>query len=193
MNAVGHRSLNPDALNDPKAATMVSIYTDVVRISNLGLLPVGRVNQYGRDRVKGRFSRNPHLMGALRRLGVAGEKGMGIATACRIAVSVGCRIEFSETNGRFQVAVVVDGNRAVDVARFGGRLHGSRRRMTAPDRAERVLDVLEDGPMSAQEVGETLGWPNTTTRAVLRGLLIQKAVSRTERSPRSPNQRYRLS
>jgi hypothetical protein len=64
----------------------------------------------------------------------------------------------------------------------------------APDgRRDRVVELLLAGPLSAREIQETVRWPNTTVRAVLRALIRERAVKMTSaRSRRSPCQRYRL-
>ena len=215
VNAVAHRSLSPFRIgNAPTegAAAAVRLYEatqgfvgpsaepvnvecflDLIRITNPGPLPVGRVRQIGPDTVKGRLARNPRLLELLTRRGLASGRGLGLAFARRMAPLVGCRLELENHTDSFEVRLRIDPDRVVDVSRGTAGVPPKRRRLTPAERQEAIVSALEEGSMTAAELVGQLGWPASTVRHVLRALLKQGTVKRTARSPRSPNQSYRLS
>ena len=192
VNAVGHRTLSAATLGDSAQALSVSSYPDRIVISSPGRAPAGRVRLVGKDRVVGRFSRNPNLMRLFQRAGLASQKGTGLAVAARIAASVGCRLEFQHSGERFEASVVIDPALAARASRIGMEAPSRSRRLSADERAEHVLHMLADGPLSARRLAEQLGWPGSTVRAALRGMVKRRLVLRTRRSARAPNQTYAL-
>ena len=211
VNAVGHRSYVPPARTSdssgtlfsvfagmvrprvPDSGVLITIFADRVRISNPGGLPLGRVHPNGPDRVAGRFSRNPRLMHLLQQLRLARQKGTGLAVARQEAANVGCRLELSGTTNQFVVDVVVDSELAAKLGRAGAAVVAvERTRLSPAERSERILEALDDGPRSARELADALAWPLPTVRAALRDMVTGKLIARTARSPRAPNQRYRI-
>ena len=214
VNSVGHRSLSPYRIGtaaiegaaaamrlfsayqgfvEPKAEPVtVDCFPDLIRITNPGPLPLGRVRQLGPDGVKDRLARNPHLLDLLTRKGLATQKGLGLAFVRRFAPLIGCRFELQNHQDRLETRLRVDPDRVIDTDRGTVGVPAKRRRLGSTERQEQVVGLLEGGPMTAAELVEQLGWPQSTVSYVIRSLLKQGAVKRTSRAPRSPNQSYRL-
>ena len=213
VNALAHRTLSPLSLGFKHAdfemgklkallgdgdnsvfeasPVVVDCYPDMTPVVSPGGLPVGSVRLLGPDRVQGRLARNPHLIALLTRYNLASQRGLGLAYAQRLAPANGCRLEFNNSPDSFEVRLLVDPAQAVS-AEAGLGVSPSRRRMSPAQRKERVVALLEDGPMTSAELIEALGWPPSTVRLVLKNLTKKKVVRRTERAARSPNQRYFL-
>ena len=190
-NAAGHRTLALETFDDPNDAIVVSVSNDQVRITNPGATPRGRVKLSDRDRLHGRFSRNPNLMLLLEKVSLARQKGLGLAKVRSIAPRVGCRLELVDHIDSLEARVVVDPDYAVRVEQFGSVSAPSRKRMQPEERQQRIIEVLGADEMSAQALAAALQWPIPTVRAALNTMVKKKLLRRCSKSARSPRQRYR--
>jgi len=191
VNAIGHRTLALPNFSDRAHAVHVSAFSDQLRIVNPGALPKGRVRALGRDRLDGRFSRNPNLMRLLGQMGLARQNGLGLAKVRALAPRLGCRLELVDHADSFEARLIVDPDLAVRVQRYGPASAPTRTRMRPEERHACILDALADDEMSAQDLAAALGWPVPTVRAALNVMVKGKLVKRCSRSARSPRQRYR--
>ena len=191
-NAVAHRTLAIRDLDDTQLAVSVAICPDQVRIVSPGGLPRGRVRLLGRDRLDGRFARNPALLRLLERTGCATQKGLGLAKARANAPKVGCRLELVDHPDSFEARVIVDPDVALRVQTYGPATAPTRVRMRPEERHACILDALGEDELSAQDLAAVLGWPLPTVRAALKTMVKKKLVKRCSRSARSPRQRYRV-
>ena len=193
VNAIGHRTLALPNFSDRAHAVHVSAFSDQVRIISPGGLPKSRVRNLGRDRLDGRFSRNPNLMRLLGQMGLARQKGLGLAKVRALAPRLGCRLELIDHADSFEARIVVDPDLAVRVQRYGPASAPTRKRMRPEERHACILDALGDDEMSAQDLAVALGWPVPTVRAAVKVMVKGKLIKRCSRSAKSPRQRYRAS
>ena len=168
-----------------------SVFNDQVRIVNPGALPRTRVKPSDRDHLLGRFSRNPHLMLLLEKLGLSRQKGLGLAKVRSLASQLGCRLGIVDHDDSFEAKLIVDPDCAVRVQQFGAVSAPSRKRMRPEERYARIIEALGTDEMSAQALAAALQWPTPTVRAALKAMVKKKLVNRCSMSARSPRQRYR--
>ena len=192
VNAIGHRSLLVENFEDRTNAVTVSVYDDQVRVISPGAIPRGRVRPSDRDRLHGRFSRNPNLILFLKAMGLARQTGLGLAKVRAAVPMVGCHLELIDHFDSFEVRVVVDADLAVRVDRLGPAPLPPRKRLRPEERHELILDALGSSEMSALTLANAIGWPAPTVRAALKQMVKLKLIRRCSRSARSPRQRYRV-
>ena len=192
VNAVGHRSLSFQRFSDLDNAVEVRIHPDQVCIISPGPLPEGKVRLVGGDHVARRFSRNPELVRLMAQLGFTRQKGVGLTRARAIAERNGYRLRLVSGRDCFEAHVPFDPQAALAVKGYRRDTPTGRVRMKPVERQERVIDALDNQEMTTRELAETLGWPPSTVRATIKQMVETKIVRRTNRSPRSPRQSYRV-
>ena len=187
VNAIGHRSFAPEHRGDPVS---IRHYTDCIRITSPGPLCDKVVLN---DKIlEGRHSRNPRLMAALTRQGLARQAGMGLAWAQRLAPELGFRLHHEADEHSVTAVLTIDPALAI---RADARQRREERRLRLPagQLERRILEILEDGHARAsKELQQQLGMPMSTVNAALRRLVKLGHVAPTEKRARSPKQRYRL-
>ena len=188
VNAIGHRSFAPEFQDRP---VRIDVYADQILIGSPGPLPSGVTLRDGVP--AGRFSRNPHLMALLCRLGLAHQQGRGTAWSRRLAPELGYRIEWLADEGAVLVRLTVDPELLV---RADSRVPGPERRRRAPQELveARILEILQQcGMQSRSELQRDIEVSTSKMRAVLDSMVERGVILRTEGALRSPHQRYRLS
>ncbi len=186
VNALGHRSFAPDHLQEP---VHVLQFRDRVTITSPGGLPTGV--RCSRGTLRGRFSRNPSIMSALTKLGLAHQQNLGLEWARKLAPELGYRLEHSCTSAAVTATLEVNPE---DVLQPGATTKSKARRSRVPMKLleERILEEIDaGGVLSRRRLQRSLGVPLTTLRQALDSLLERGAIEMTEASPRSPQQRYR--
>lgn len=182
VNAVGHRSYAPPYVDRP---VLVERFTDQYRVTS----PGGLVSRVAAEdgTIRGRWSRNPRLMGYLGRQGYAHQQGRGLALVRAAARDVGCVWSMEARPDVVIARLQIDGAllvRAPDAV---------RQRFPADGRKARVLDAIRRRrAASVSELEAELDMPNSTLRAAIRALLVEGKITATEAAGRSPNQRYRV-
>ena len=189
VNAIVHRSYEPDQL---EKLTQVQLFTDALRISNPCTTRPGSA-------VEDRFlpwpeATNPTLMALLTRLGLAHDRGLGLAKARAHVRDAGMSVDLEVEDGwvhvtlRFCAATEGRGALGAEVAP-----RPRRKRIPADERQRLLIETLESlGVASSRELSEALDWPAPTVRVVLQRLQEQGRVHQLDPSPRSPTQRYGL-
>ncbi len=179
FNAVGHRSYHARFQDE---AVVVRSWSNAIEVVSPGLLP--RSVEVSEGWLRGRWSRNPRLMGQLTRHGCTHQQGIGRERIPGLAGRLG-----------WTVSVFEDGEAVCYLLeRTPQRLRSTRetRQRTSRDELHaRVLALLrERPPMKAAEIAEQLGVPGSTVRRALKQLHDDGRVEKTILEKSSPRQQY---
>ncbi len=187
VNALGHRSFEPEFLDRP---VKIDIFTDQVRIVSPGGLHPDV--QLVKRRLEGRRSRNPTLLSFLTDMGLARQEGTGLVWADDLARELGYTLHHSATESAVVAPLSVDPKRRVRAARMDA-LRDPKKRLQSDSVDQMVLDSLTtDRYRNAKELMTMLGLPRSTLRKALERLDDRGLIERRHESRRSPHQAYRL-
>ena len=186
VNAVGHRSLTDEVLEEP---VLVEVFSDELRVTSPGgLCPEVSLAE---GRLHGRWSRNPALMTLLGRLGLARQQGLGLARVLPATALTGCRLDLVANLDQVIAHVVVDP--ALVLANVRPPAAERRQQLPKSLRHQRLLRALSTTPaQTRRELAGRLQCPGPTVRGDLRELIKRELVAPTNPAPRAPNQSYRL-
>ena len=187
VNAVAHRCYE----SGPLEPIRVRVYPDrVVVVSPGGWNGGGTVDgTTGEEREDRIF--NPRLHALLAALGFCRQQGLGLERARMFGRAVGMRLELDFGEAHVTASLVVDRQRSLEIE-APERERSAVLKAPAMVRQERVLDLLRRRvSASKKEIAEALGIPAPSVAKTLKELMEAGLVVRTDRSPRSPLQRYR--